>query len=89
MLLIKRFSLIVALSILCLCSLAEVKTVQSDASEIFSLNVNQDETVQFFYVGYQSIDIKPGTNNSFVQTIKGSAIQQTLKPYVLSGLEIL
>ena len=47
MLLIKRFSLIVPLFILSLYSLARQTTVKTDAPEIFSLKVNQCETLRF------------------------------------------
>src|SRR5258705_5073790 len=85
MLLIKRFSLIVALFILCLCSLAEMKTVQTDASEIFSLNINQDKTLRFFYVGYQLVDIKPGT--SYKLSVSLQQPVNTLSEVVVTAMD--
>ncbi len=46
------------------------RVTQTDAHGVFSINASPDETLQFTYVGYQTVEVKAGTGN----------VQVSLKP---------
>ena len=62
------------------------RTVQTDVNGNFSIKINPGETLQFSYVGYQSLEIKPGTSDTIAVNLKPS--DNTMGEVVVTAMDI-
>src|SRR5689334_18573236 len=62
------------------------RIVQTDADGKFSIQVNPGETLQFSYVGYSPIDIKPGNDNTIGISLKPA--DNTIGEVVVTAMDI-
>jgi TonB-linked SusC/RagA family outer membrane protein len=62
------------------------RIVQTDANGKFSIRVNPGETLQFSYVGYNPVDMKPGDVSTLGITLKPS--DNTMGEVVVTAMDI-
>src|SRR5436190_10864997 len=62
------------------------RTVLTDINGKFSINVSLGETLQFSYVGYQPLELKPGNENTMAISLKRS--DNTLGEVVVTAMDI-
>ncbi|HEX4877783.1 MAG TPA: SusC/RagA family TonB-linked outer membrane protein, partial [Chitinophagaceae bacterium] len=62
------------------------KITQTDANGKFSIKVNPGETLQLTYVGYQTIEVKPGEGNTVGVSLKTA--DNTMGEVVVTAMDI-
>ena len=62
------------------------RSAQSDAAGKFTIKINQGETLQISYVGFQSLDMKPGTSDAISISLK--PIENTIGEVIVTAYGI-